>query len=293
MLEIQKKYKIKFKNKVQTNGSLINNEFADFFKRNNFVIGLSIDGPKNINDLTRFDKRNNSTFSNVMDNIKILKNYNIQFGVIATISKYNVKHPKEIYDFFKENNLSFQFNPIFYSGNAKENFNFLAISPEEYTNFLIELGETWLDDPNPITISVFDEIFGFILNNGNYDQLCCFSRDCHKNFLAIGPTGELYPCCLFQGYNTFSYGNILSISLKDISNTFAWEIMNHRKESIDTKCSNCSIYKYCYGGCPFIAYIGQGTINDRDYYCNSYKKFIINMMNNIKRKIKNLEKGKL
>ncbi len=289
MVEIEKDYKIKFRNEIQTNGSLITDEFANFFIANEVHVGLSLDGPQKINDLTRRDRGNNGTFVNVMNKIKILKEHNLQSGVIATISKCNVNYPEQIYSFFKENNLPFQFNPLFYSGNAKENFNSLTIRPEEYTEFLIRLGKIWLDDPEPVNISVFDKMFGSIFTNGNYGSFCSSCLDCHKLFLAVGPTGELYPCCLFQGYDEFSYGNILDIKLRDILNSPAWKKMSQRKMHIQKTCSNCSIYDYCYGGCPFIAYSTFKNINTKDYYCSSYKQFVLSMMKCFERKMESLK----
>jgi uncharacterized protein len=284
-MEIQNDFKIKFSNEIQTNGSLIDDEFADFFKRNQFHVGLSIDGPQVINDRTRLDKGNNSTFTKVMDNIKILKKYDVAFGVLATISKYNVKYPRETYSFFKENGLSFHFNPLIYSGKAKDNFNNLSVSLEEYDNFLVEMGEIWLYDSNPVNILFFEEVFESIFTNGNSLKRCYSVLDCHKYFLAVGPTGELYPCCLFQGHDEFSYGNIMDINLIEITDTVAWERMSQRKEYVEKKCSGCSTYKYCYGGCPFNAYSVHGTLNAKDDYCFSYKNFIISLMNNLEKKI--------
>ena len=155
------------------------------------------------------------------------------------------------------------------------------------------MGEIWLEDPNPVSISVFDEVFGPIFKNGNYERSCTSNLDCQKFFLAVGPTGDLYPCCLFQGYEEFSYGNILRIDLEDIVNTPTWKRMIRRKEYIKKMCSDCFIYNYCYGGCPFIAYSTYKTINMKYYYCDSYRQFIITLMKSFERKMKSFKGDKL
>jgi uncharacterized protein len=285
MIEEEAKYDIAFTNEVQTNGSLITDEFADFFKNNKFNIGISIDGPQAINDLTRLDKRANSTFMKLMEKIRILREHGVPFGAMVTVSKRNCEHPQEIYDFFKSSEIPFQFTPLYFSGSAKEDLASLSMSAEEYTNFKMRLGEIWLNDSNPINISVFDEIFGSIFKSANHTQMCASTPDCHKYFLAIGPTGQLYPCCLFQGHDEFSYGNISEIKLEDITNTAVWRRMSQRKEYIKKTCGNCAVYEYCHGGCQFNAYSVSNSINSKDYYCYSYRQFIISMMKILEKKI--------
>ncbi len=158
VLDLQNNYKKRFINSIQTNGTLIDEKYARFFKENSFLIGISLDGPQKINDLVRVGKSDNGTFEKVSKNLLTLRKFEANFGILATIAKHNVKRAKELYTFFKDNSLSPNFSVLYPSGRALRNIDFLSISPHEYAKFLIEITDFWMDDGEPIELRSVESI---------------------------------------------------------------------------------------------------------------------------------------
>lgn len=294
VVELQKRFsKKRFVNAIQTNGMLINDEFAEFFKEHDFSVGVSLDGPQAIHDSFRIDKAGNGTFQRVAENLALLKRQNVNFGILATIARHNVGHAEELYSFLKNNNFSTTFSVLFPSGRAKENIDNLFISPSEYSDFLVKITDLWMHDTSPTTMRTIELILCNLLAGGQRGKSCIFSKKCHESFLAIGPTGDLYPCCLFQGYENFRYGNINKTSLSQIVETPVWRIIEERDGYIDHACRQCDIQEYCHGGCAFNALATYGTVLKKDCYCDAYMKAIprmVNMLENLAGEISQFEK---
>ncbi len=290
MLNIQKKYQKKYINCMQTNGTLLTEDFAKFLRGSSIQIGLSIDGPKEINDSARVDKSNRGTFDKVLDNMLMLKELKVSFGILATVSKYNIKKAGDLYNFCKKHAIPLKVSSLYASGNAIDNISALSISSEQYAEFLIELAEMWMNDPAPVEVKTLESILGNVLEHGKYPTACPFSSNCHTSFLAIGPTGDLYPCCLFQGFEDYKYGNICQLSIADIPSTNVWKKLKARVDYINKVCSDCSIKDYCNGGCPFNAFAAYQTVNRKDYYCNAYKKVVPAILEIANNKVRRLKK---
>jgi uncharacterized protein len=280
VVELQKRFnKKKFVNAIQTNGMLINDEFAELFKEHAFSVGVSLDGPQAINDSVRIDKAGNGTFQRIAENLAFLKKHNVNFGILATVARHNVGHAGELYDFLKNNGFSTTFSVLFLSGRARDNIDRLSISPSEFADFLVEVADLWMHDAEPTSMRFIELILGNLLAGGQRNKTCIFCNKCHESFLAIGPTGDLYPCCFFQGHENFKYGNIHETSLSQIMETPVWHAMEERVEYIDHTCGRCDIEEYCHGGCAFNALATHGTILKKDPYCAAYRKAIPRMVN--------------
>jgi uncharacterized protein len=280
VVELQKRYnKKRFVNAIQTNGTLVNEEFAEFFREHAFSVGVSLDGPEAIHDSQRMDKAGNGTFQRIAGNIRSLKAKNVNVGVIATVARHNVGHAEELYQFLKSNELSTTFSVLFPSGRAKDNIDQVSISPAEFADFLVKITDLWMRDSSPTAMRSIELILCNVVAGGKRGKTCVFSKKCYESFLAIGPTGDLYPCCLFQGYEKFKYGNIHEIGLAQIAETPVWNAMEERVRYIDRACGQCDIKEYCHGGCTFNALATHGTVLKKDCYCPAYRKAIPRMVN--------------
>jgi uncharacterized protein len=280
VVELQKRFnKKRFVNAIQTNGMLIDDEFAEFFKEHAFSVGVSLDGPQAIHDSVRTDKAGSGTFRRITENLALLKRRHVSFGVLATIAQHNVGRAGELYGFLKDNGFSTTFSVLFPSGRARDNIDHLFISPSEFADFLIKITGLWLQDTEPTAMRSVELILGNLLADGQRSKTCIFSNKCHESFLAIGPTGDLYPCCLFQGYESFKYGNIHETGLSQIAETPVWRAMEERVGYIAHACGQCDIEEYCHGGCAFNALATHGTILKKDCYCAAYRKAIPRMVN--------------
>ena len=282
-IEIESRFggKSKFENSIQTNGTLLTEEFADFFKKYNFSMGLSLDGPKELNDKTRIYKTNKSTFYSVLSSIKILRERGIETNVIITLNKKNIRQTTQIYQFLKEHKISARFNPLVRAGRAVENYEELSISPEEFKEAKLNIFNRWFSDKEPIHLYCFEDMLKNILSR-NYICECTFTDSCQKSFISIAPQGDVYPCGEFSGIEKFRYGNINKNSLEDIlSHPLRVNLLGREKNIRDCDI-DCEYQKLCHGGCMSNAYGSTGNIMDKDPYCSAYKV----LFKHIKSKIK-------
>lgn len=285
VIDLQKTYKKSFVNAIQTNGTLINEEYASFFRDNSFLVGVSLDGPEHINDLVRVDKVGRGTFKRVTQNLQILRESEVNFGVLSTIARHNVSHAKEVYDLFQNRGLSASFSALYPSGHAVRNMKFLSVTPMEYADFLIEAMYLWMNSSQSTSLRSVELILKNMLSYGQSSKTCTFCENCHESFLALGPTGDLFPCCLFQGLEDFRYGNIHQISLSKIPSSTVWKKLKDRAKYIKTACSGCEIEEYCHGGCPFNSVASYGKLNKKDYYCSSHRKAFPAMLEMLENKV--------
>lgn len=259
-------------NAIQTNGSLLNGEIVDFFKRNSFQVGLSLDGPREVNDATRKRAQDCGTYDTTVEKIRLLQENGLSTGAIATITKHNYHYPAELYRLFKEKNIHMKLGQLRNSGRAKSRGGELRLLPKEYGEFATQLFDIWLRDrENVIGISPFESIVQSIVKSGERPVECIHAGRCHDKFVGISPNGDVYPCGLYQGYKDFCYGNIHDLSLDEIEETSVYETLELRQEVINHLCGECIFFEYCHGGCPFSALCNNGDILSKDYYCEAFK----------------------
>ena len=277
VVDIQKPFVengFRIKNSIQTNLTNINEDYVNFFKENKFSIGFSLDGPKYLNDQTRVMPNGSGSFDIIMDKISLLRKNGVKVGALCVVTKTNVLHPKEVYEFFKENKIGVKFNPMFISGRATKKY---AITPQEYGEFLIKIFDLWLSDKNKIWISNFYDYIKSILTNRPVG--CIFTKYCSNNFFSVTPTGDVLPCGRWDDSPEFKYGNINTDSMVEILASPKRKKLLLRNYHISKKCRSCEFVNICNGGCPYIAYKFYGNIYERDYYCEAYKMIFSHIKN--------------
>lgn len=273
-------------NCIQSNGTLLTEEMADYFsnREHYFGIGFSLDGPKEIHDLTRHYRNGNGSFEEVIKGINIAKKYFGHVGAIAVMSKKNIGHIKEMYEFFKENDITLKANPLIHSGSAigKE---YLGITPVEYGRAMINLFDIWFNDENPnmkMTVDNMDALVRTRLTGNAYS--CNHSRSCNDKFLSIGPLGDVYPCGRFDGNETFNLGNINTDSVETILEKAKASSFSSRTKMLSS-CGKCEYGKVCNGGCMHNGYMRKENIFDKDYYCKSYKMMFGHIFDEVKKEL--------
>lgn len=239
------------KNKIshclQTNGLLVNDKWAEFFKKNNFKIGLSIDGPERIHDTYRKSRNNQGTFQRTMKSVEILRNHDIAFGQVVVVHKGNIDHPEEIFSFVKELKVNkLQISPCFeLDGGARSSF---SVSPVQFGRFICKIFDLWIEEDNPeISIGYLDDIVESFLG---YDCFNCLLSDRCHNFLVFDWNGDVRPCETIFNENVI-FGNIRDSELGEIINSemyknFYSAISKRRKDV----CGECEWFEICKGGCP-------------------------------------------
>ncbi|MEA3470222.1 MAG: anaerobic sulfatase maturase, partial [Thermodesulfobacteriota bacterium] len=237
-VELQKKYRgpgQKITNAFQTNATLIDGKWASFFRENEFLIGVSIDGPKEIHDHYRYDHRKEGSFDRVMKGVENLKQYNVDYNALVCITDMSAKDPLSIYDFLKGHFEFIQFIPVVAKRDFKERAPFLrdnessraksaenysdlvtdwSVTPQGFGNFLNTIFDMW--SKNDVG-KVFVQLFDYTLANWlKYPvPLCVLNRACGKA-LVMEHNGDIFACDHFV-FPEFRLGNIKETPLAELA----------------------------------------------------------------------------
>ncbi|MEG1482011.1 anaerobic sulfatase maturase [Clostridium sp.] len=273
LIEIVHKYNknTKFNYVIQTNGLLLDDNFAKFLKENNFLVGLSLDGNKDVHNLNRVDSLNKDTFNSVIKASNILKKYKVDFNILTVVTPNLIKKIDSTYKFYKKNDFKYlQFipclEPLEKSLSVSDSY---SIKVSNYSKFLNRLFDLWYDDminSEFVSIRLFDNILSSFLG---YDYESCDMKGYCSCQNIIESDGSVYPCD-FYTYEKYSVGNILEESFADIHNkdktlTFIKDSFN-----ISSKCLNCKFKHLCRGGCRRHRNINNDNLN---FLCDAYYDF--------------------
>jgi uncharacterized protein len=272
VVKLQKKFNqgIEYVNIIQTNGTLINQDWIAFFKRNNFQISISLDGPKEINDRARIYSNGKGSFEKVMRGINLVKEAGLPLGIPVVISKSNKDDWDKIIDFFIKEKLNFHVIPLTRSGEAVTHYQDLGLEADEYAEPWIKMFDRWFYSSNEQNVYCTDFVYKAAAILAGRDSDCIGMKQCGQGNISIDPDGYVYPCATYSADSTWLYGNILENDLEDLMKSSAATSAMNRVE--DPHCTDCKWRKVCNGGCPSRAYKFYGTANTRDYYCPSLYK---------------------
>jgi uncharacterized protein len=273
VLKVQKqleKHGYKYRNSLQTNGTLLTDEWTDFFIENNFGVGSSLDGLPEIHDLKRRDLKGDPTYDRVVKNLLRAKERGLHIGVICVISRETLPYVEQIYNKMKELGIHFTMSPV--TPNHGEQTDLQPLTPEEYRDVLIRLFDVWFNDSNPtITVNPPHSIIQGLIYGG-IPLYCSTDDSCFSKFISFLPDGTVYPCNRFAGENDFLLGNIMENSLNYILlQEPRKKLLNRTKDNL-TPCSTCESNNVCRGGCAHHAYAFFGDIMNPDYYCKAFFK---------------------
>jgi len=253
-------------NSLQTNGTLITDEMAIFFRENNFLIGISIDGPEDIHNKYRKDNHGFNTFKYVMEGIETLKRNKVEFNTLTVVQDDNSQKPEEVYKFLKEIGSTYlQFIPIV---EFEKGFNVSkrTVPPKSFGNFMNSIFRLWVkDDIGNIFIGHFDMLLG--LYYGYPASLCVHSKTCGRA-MAVEHNGNIYSCDHFVDTD-YELGNIVTDSIEEtVFSDKQIKFGNDKYDTLPKKCLDCRYLKLCYGACP------KDRVKDNlNFLCEGYFNF--------------------
>ncbi len=265
-------------NSIQTNGVNINESWVDFFRTNNFNVGVSLDGPDYIHDSQRTLINGKGTFQRVLDSINLLRSGNVPIGTVCVVTKTSLPHVKEIFKFFhKEGIFRMNFLPtgdFDYDGQLSD----YSLTPEEWGNFLIEIFNVWMETDDPrVKIHILDSFLQGLI--GGKPNACVCRKDC-TNFIAIDNQGLVFFCGRFMGNEEFLMGDITKESIYDIIDGDKSSSISQEVSRVKPECIGCNWLSICNGGCPNHRYFPNKSISDSYYFCKS-TKIILNHMDSV------------
>lgn len=277
----QKKYnkpEMQIYNTIQTNGILLDEEWCEFFRKNNFLVGISIDGPQEFHDVYRKDKNENPTFDQVMHSIRLIQNHGVEYNILATVNRVNAHHPLEVYRFFKEEVGAkyIQFIPIVEveNGDSGEKIKVSdeSVFPEQYGKFLSTVFDEWVtNDVGEIFVQIFDAALSSWVN---YPQSACVFAPTCGTAMIIEHNGDIYSCDHFVDSDHL-LGNIMETSLeKLVLSPEQFQFGRNKVDKLPSQCIRCNVKFACHGACPKHRFSnntnGKAGLN---YLCPSYKEF--------------------
>ena len=288
-LALQKKYAHgkQIDNVIQTNGTLLTDEWCEFFAKNHWLVGISIDGPQEYHDHYRVTPAGKPSWEKVMQGIQLLKKHRVEWNAMAVVNAYNAEHPLEFYHFFRDNGCQYlQFTPIVERLTEHEDGRTLAsladdreipladasVTPQQWGNFLCTIFDDWVRHDVGKT---FVEIFDCTLANwmGALPGICAYSKECgHAGVMEHN--GDVYSCDHFV-FPEYKLGNIRDQSLIDMLYGEKQQAFSRLKHtSLPRQCKECDMEFACHGECPKNRFekdkYGEPGLN---YLCQGYYQY--------------------
>lgn len=276
------------RNALQTNGTLLNEEWAEFFKANNILVGISIDGPAEIHDRYRVDRSNRASHAQVMAGLELLKRYGVEFNTLTVVHRHNATEPQTIYRFLKDIDSTFmQFIPIVERSadgktlaaapqidvdGAEYRVMPWSVLPHAYGDFLCGIFDEWIElDVGKVFVQFFDMQLGLWM--GAPASLCWFAETCGQG-LAIEHNGDLYACDHYV-YPEYRLGNVMETPIGALAGLPQQvHFGNDKHDSLPCQCRDCNIRFACNGGCPKHRFLktedGEPGLS---YFCRSIRRF--------------------
>ncbi len=281
-VSLQQKYcrpGMQIHNTLQTNATMLDDGWCRFFKEHNFLIGVSVDGPREIHDRYRVDKGGNPTFDRVMAGLAMLRTHGVDVNILTTVHAANAERPLDVYRFLRDEiGAQFmQFIPIVERQNETgfqegEQVTERSVTGKQYGDFLIAIFEEWVRrDVGRVYVQMFDiALAGWV---GQRPGLCVFEETCGVA-LAMEHTGDVFSCDHFVEPH-HKLGNIQDIPLIDLVGSLQQQQFGlAKRDTLPQFCRECDVRFICNGGCPKDRILhtpdGEPGLN---YLCDGYKAF--------------------
>jgi uncharacterized protein len=299
-------------NSLQTNGTLLTDEWCDFLKIHNFMVGISLDGSKEVHDRYRRDHQGKGTFDRVIQGLRLLQKHKVDYNVLACVAHDTAKHPLDVYRFFKDEGVEFiQFTPIVERmpdtrssqlglrlagpaalniGNQQTEVTSWTVLPEEYGDFLIAVYEEWVrHDVGKIFVMNFEWALNAWI--GNPSPVCIHAERCGRS-VVLEHNGDVYACdhCVYPEYKlgNISTDNLLQMVGKSVQSGFGVT----KETALPRWCRGCEVLSACRGGCPKHRF--AGSYDDEPglhYLCAGYRKFFLHIRKYLRAMTTLLENG--
>jgi uncharacterized protein len=285
-IELQKKHGrpgMTFENTMQTNGTLLDDEWGEFFKENDFLIGISIDGPAELHDAYRVDKKGRPTFDRVMKGLRLLQKYEVEHNILVTVNRKNANHPLDVYRFLRDEAGAswMQFIPVVERINEDglrlyqegTSVSERSVTPEQFGRFLIQVFDEWVrNDVGKIFVQTFEATLRNWMELPS-SGMCVFEETCGLG-LALEHNGDLYSCDHFVEPR-YLLGNIQETQIGElVAGEKQRKFGRDKRDSLPRACRECDVLFACHGECPKNRFLttadGEPGLN---YLCTGWKAF--------------------
>lgn len=260
-------------NAFQTNGFALDEDWCRFFAENRFLVGLSVDGTREIHDLYRHDHAGNGTFGRILQTAALFDRYKVEYNILTVVTKQTAENIRSIYSFYKKQGWHYQqyiicLDPL----EEARGTGAYSLTPEQYGRFLCELFDLWYADwrrGNAPCIRQFENYIGIFL--GFPPEACDQCGVCGIQYV-VEADGSVYPCDFYM-LDAYRLGNLNTDRFADLTARRKEIGFVERSSRITPACRACRWYPLCRGGCQRHRDEVPGENTFANYYCESYKQF--------------------
>lgn len=259
-------------NTFQTNGTLINKQWAKFFREHNVMVGISIDGPNLINDIGRIDRDGNSSFERTMRGFKHLNEHSVEFNTLTVINNRTYKHGAKIYQFLKESGSRYmQFQPCLDHELDRLSKYDWSLTGEQWGVFLCDTFDAWgKDDIGDVFVQFFENSLMVLM--GHPSQMCHHAPSCGQQ-LMMEANGEVFSCDHYS-YDSHSLGNVKQSALQAlVQSETQVQFGQAKNKQLSLQCQQCDFLPLCQGGCPKYRLNSNADNQKVSTLCNGYQLF--------------------
>ncbi len=255
-------------NGVQTNATLIDDEWAELFARYNFLLGVSLDGPKQWHDHYRVSIGGQGSFDRVMQSIETLRRYGAEFNILAVVNQLTADYPDEIWSFMLEHDFRYlQFIPCVELDPQTSRLTGFSVRPQQFGDFLCRIFDLWHNNGQPqASIRLFDNLL--LAYAGHGPQVCQFQEEC-GDYVVVEYNGDVYPCD-FYVQEDLRLGNVHHARMEEMAASRKAVAFRQRKRRGDPACGSCPWDHICHHGCPLMR--DHNPEGDLHYLCPAYQQ---------------------
>ncbi len=289
-------------NALQTNGTLLDDDWGRFLHENDFLVGVSLDGPRELHDRHRRDRRGTSCFDDVLRGIEVLRRHRVEFNLLTVVAAANARHPQVVYRFLRKTGATFfQFIPLVERADSAagdiaavpevHQASAASVSAEAFGTFLCGVFDEWIRrDVGRIYVRDFDVMLG--LWSGLPSSLCVYAETCGQA-LAIEHNGDVFSCDHFV-YASHRLGNLHATPLAQMAHSrFQQRFGSAKAEAVPPSCRRCPWWFACHGGCPKHRFAftveGEPGLN---HLCAGFQRFFAHIDRPMKRMAQLLREGR-
>ena len=277
-------------NALQTNGTLLDDEWCEFLAEHKFLVGISLDGPPQWHDHYRKDRQGGTTFHRAWRGVELLRKHGVEYNVLVTLNSVNAPHAGDIYRYFVHRGIRYlQFIPIL-ERDREGNILPFSCTAEQFGRFNLDVLELWAArDVGKVSERFIDNMLHKII----FDKasMCCYSDRC-ANAHVLEFNGDLYACDHFV-FKEWLIGNIMDRPLAELVTDPRLEEFAALKTAVPDKCADCEFFDFCKAGCPK-HHVPIGTDADRvNWFCEGYKAYFREALPELRRIAEYVKRGQL
>jgi len=266
--------KVAINNCIQTNGYLIDDEWARFLHDNKFLVGLSLDGPHDLHDRYRVDAAGKGTHERVVRTAALFNKHKVEYNILFVVTEATARRPDKLYDYYKANHYNFlQFMPCIDPEDTERGSNRYSLTPQSYAHFLKRFFDKWSADflgGREVSVRYFDNLVRMVM--GMSPEMCSLLGACQCQFV-FESDGGVYPCD-FYVTDEWKLGNIHEHGLLELYETDTCRRFIESSLTAAAACRDCQWKALCRGGCRRDRENPRTGELERNYYCESFTEFL-------------------